>query len=179
MGADTRDGAASTGRLIRQWTASALVLREDRRVLLLYHRKLGVWLYPGGHIEPWETPDEAVVREVEEETGLLVRHLGAQDLSLGDAAAQVSVLRTPYAVLCERIHAKDDPHDHLDLIYLCTPETGEMGERGRSLALAEAPEARFFAWDELAELKMFPNFRSLLRRLYADEEAWRLVRLAP
>jgi 8-oxo-dGTP pyrophosphatase MutT (NUDIX family) len=49
--------------------ATAYVVRGDK-TLLLKHRKLGMWLPPGGHVEPGETPDEAVRREVREETGL-------------------------------------------------------------------------------------------------------------
>jgi 8-oxo-dGTP pyrophosphatase MutT (NUDIX family) len=41
-------------------------------VLLHLHRKLGMWLPPGGHIERDELPDDAAVREVFEETGLRV-----------------------------------------------------------------------------------------------------------
>jgi ADP-ribose pyrophosphatase YjhB (NUDIX family) len=33
-------------------------------VLLVYHRKLAMWLPPGGHVEPNELPDDAAVREV-------------------------------------------------------------------------------------------------------------------
>ena len=33
----------------------------------------GLWSVPGGRVEPGETPVEAVVREVREETGLLVQ----------------------------------------------------------------------------------------------------------
>ncbi|MFY1633651.1 NUDIX domain-containing protein [Solwaraspora sp. WMMB335] len=36
----------------------------------MHHRKIGLWLYPGGHVDPNETPAEAAVREVVEETGV-------------------------------------------------------------------------------------------------------------
>lgn len=39
-------------------------------VLLIEHKKLGVWLCPGGHVEPNERPDEAALRELKEEMGL-------------------------------------------------------------------------------------------------------------
>src|SRR5688500_10821251 len=46
-------------------------------VLLHWHRRLGLWLPPGGHIDPGELPDEAAVRETLEETGLAVELLDA------------------------------------------------------------------------------------------------------
>jgi 8-oxo-dGTP pyrophosphatase MutT (NUDIX family) len=42
--------------VIRHFTASGIVLSDDGHVLLVEHRKLGWWLYPGGHIDPDEDP---------------------------------------------------------------------------------------------------------------------------
>jgi hypothetical protein len=55
-------------------TGSAIVL-GPRGVLLLRHKRLGIWLQPGGHIDPGETPWAAALREAHEETGLGVRFL--------------------------------------------------------------------------------------------------------
>ncbi len=53
-------------------TASGIVLSMDQReVLLVFHRKLGRWLQPGGHIETTDhTAAEAAAREIREETGV-------------------------------------------------------------------------------------------------------------
>lgn len=51
-------------------TASAIVLGADGRVLLHRHKRLGIWLQPGGHVDPGESCEQAVAREVLEETGL-------------------------------------------------------------------------------------------------------------
>ena len=53
-------GSAQAGR---HFTVAVFVVWEGK-VLLHRHRKLGMWLPPGGHIEKVELPDEAAVREV-------------------------------------------------------------------------------------------------------------------
>ena len=45
---------------------------DGRRVLLAYRDNIDWWNLPGGGMEPGETVDEAVRREVREETGLEV-----------------------------------------------------------------------------------------------------------
>lgn len=51
-------------------TASAIVADGEGRVVLHLHRRLGVWLQPGGHVDADEEPEQAAIREVEEETGI-------------------------------------------------------------------------------------------------------------
>ncbi|MFF8478607.1 NUDIX domain-containing protein [Streptomyces sp. NPDC015414] len=48
------------------------VVRDDRRgrLLLVAHRKAGLWLPAGGHVEPGEDPWATVVRECREELGV-------------------------------------------------------------------------------------------------------------
>ena len=42
----------------------------DGEVLVIHHHRLGTWLPVGGEMEPSETPLEAAMRELREETGL-------------------------------------------------------------------------------------------------------------
>jgi 8-oxo-dGTP pyrophosphatase MutT (NUDIX family) len=136
-------------------TGSALVLAAPGdRVLLLFHRKLGRWLQPGGHAEPGETTGEAVaLREAAEETGIL-------GLALHPAAPR------PLDVDVHDIPARgaEPAHQHLDLRYLVLAPT--LAPLARSMA--EARALRWFAWCELAGLDLDPG----LRRALATARAW-------
>jgi 8-oxo-dGTP diphosphatase len=52
--------------------AFAIILNESGQVLLSHRRGYDAWNLPGGGVESRELPTEAVLREVEEETGLEV-----------------------------------------------------------------------------------------------------------
>jgi 8-oxo-dGTP pyrophosphatase MutT (NUDIX family) len=96
------------------FTASALVLDESRtRACLVLHRKLGLWLQPGGHVEPDDpTLAAAALREVREETGLDARLAAA----------------TPVQLDIHEIPARPDrpAHLHLDVRFLVTAAGDEL-----------------------------------------------------
>ncbi|MGF1472324.1 MAG: NUDIX hydrolase [Rubrobacteraceae bacterium] len=85
-----------------------------RSVLLHFHGKLGMWLPPGGHIEPGELPDEAAVREVLEETGVEIELRGEKREDISDPVQ----LHRPAGVQLEYI---GPGHEHIDLIYFARP----------------------------------------------------------
>ncbi|MBN2662523.1 MAG: NUDIX hydrolase [Bacteroidales bacterium] len=149
--------------LEKHFTASALILNKEGKILLLYHKKLNVWLYPGGHIEDNETPDQAVVREVLEETGLEVEIIGNLDDSLTDKKNDITVLHNPYVVLCEYINGKS-PHYHIDLIYICKINKYNKLEYNKN----ESKGISFFGKDEIQEIPLFPNFKTLLEKFFKE-----------
>jgi 8-oxo-dGTP diphosphatase len=55
---------------MRRAFSVAVYARRGDRVLMILHRRLGTWLPIGGEIEAGETPLEAAVRELREETSL-------------------------------------------------------------------------------------------------------------
>lgn len=105
-------------------TASAIVVGA-RGTVLHRHKRLGLWLQPGGHIDTGELPAEAVLREVREETGLDVRHPPA-----GPNLFHVDV------------HPAGD-HLHLDLRYVVGGDDADPQP-----APGESPDARWFSWPE-------------------------------
>jgi len=110
-------------------TASAIVVGA-RGVVLHRHKRLGIWLQPGGHVDPGELPWHAARREATEETGLDVE-LAATG---GEAAPEL-------------VHVDAHPgprgHRHLDLRYLLV-----AGDADPSPPAGESPDVRWFGWDE-------------------------------
>jgi len=107
----------------RDFTVAVFVVHDDR-VLLHFHRKLNRWLPPGGHIEPNELPDEAAMREVLEETGVvaaLISDSGAEVVAPGLPRQ----LCRPAGIQLEDI---ENGHQHIDLIYFAIGEPAEERE---------------------------------------------------
>ena len=46
---------------------------DKTKVLLVKRSDVPIWVLPGGGVDPGESPEEAVIREISEETGLLSR----------------------------------------------------------------------------------------------------------
>ena len=136
--------------ITRDFTATTFVVHE-RRTLLLLHRKLNMWLPPGGHIDPHELPDEAAIREVREEAGLEV-----ELLMTGSVLGNVRVLPQPYCILLEDIAPG---HQHIDLIYFARVRGGVLNPSER-----ETQAARWVTWEELDAPDISEDIRELGRR---------------
>lgn len=130
--------------ITRDFTVAVFVVHNDH-VLLHPHRKLGLWLPPGGHIEPNELPDAAAVREVEEEAGITVELVGGYGVELDDPAVPRQLVR-PQGIQLEDI---SPGHQHIDLVYYARP-AGTTGD-----ALPEVIEdMRWLAMDDLATIEL-------------------------
>ena len=67
--------------------ATAVVINENREVLLVKHNGQKEWSLPGGHIVPGEDPAYRAVLEVAEETGLRIAQPRLMGRYVGTVAA--------------------------------------------------------------------------------------------
>jgi 8-oxo-dGTP pyrophosphatase MutT (NUDIX family) len=142
--------------VLRHFTVAVFVV-HDARVLLHYHRKLGKWLPPGGHIEANELPDTAAIREVLEETGIRARLVGGHGLPI-DEPRQLVV---PAGVQVEHIYAG---HEHVDLVYFARPDPEDVHAAEVDPRLAESDRVGWYAADELESLGANAEIQAWARR---------------
>lgn len=99
---------------------------QDFEALLRLHDKYHRWLLPGGHIELDETPPQAAIREVKEETGLDIELFG-QDVYT-NASPGYAHLRPPEFM---NLHPIGPEHGHISLVYFGLTTQTETVDAGR------------------------------------------------
>ena len=120
---------------------AALIARHDRRGRL-------VWSLPKGHVEAGETPEDAAVREVEEETGIR-----------GSVLAPLGVIDFWFVAEQRRVH-KTVHH------FLLEAEGGELSDED-----VEVVEVAWVDLDDVPATLAYADERRLLEkveRLLAD-----------
>ena len=131
--------ADTLARMERHFTVSGFVVDGDRTALH-WHKRLGLWLPPGGHIERDEDPVEAVLREVLEETGIPCEVVPHQ---MPYVFTNVGQLPPPLSIIVADV--ADGPHQHIDLAYAVRPIAGA--------ARIDPEEDHGFIWVNEAELR--------------------------
>ncbi|MHB8303146.1 MAG: NUDIX hydrolase [Acidobacteriaceae bacterium] len=125
----------------------AVVLDGDRVLLVrrVHAPMAGVWALPGGAVELGETLAQAVVRELTEETGLIV-----EPVAMLDALEKI-----------ERDPAGNVQYHYVLVEFLCRCTGGAMQ------AASDAAEVRWVPWDELQDASKFALSADSLRLIAA------------
>lgn len=126
--------------------AAAALVDRDNRVLIAQRPEgkpmAGLWEFPGGKVHAGETPEQALVRELEEELS-------------------IEVCETCLAPFTFASHAYDEFHLLMPL-YLCRNWDGDIAAReGQALKWVRAARLSDYAMPE-ADVPLIPWLRDLL-----------------
>jgi 8-oxo-dGTP pyrophosphatase MutT (NUDIX family) len=128
------------------WVTTIFLVREDGRVLLTMNKNLKTWIPVGGHIDPGETPIDAIRREVAEETGFSFEFVPA----LQSTEGRVEIFH-PMQTQIEKV-----PHhgSHMNFVFAgrCTKWTAKS-------ATDEEERLRWFSADELRNEELLESVR--------------------
>ena len=113
-------------QLDRRAFSVAVYARRGERVLIIEHKRLATWLPIGGELEAGETPLEAAIRELREETGIV-----AAFRPLASAADGV-----PPGLIGYEEHQAGSKGLHMNFVFVCeVPADAEV-----------VPNDEFAAW---------------------------------
>lgn len=119
------------------FVVSIFIVRRGK-VLLIHHKRYDKWLPIGGHIELNEDPEEALVREIREESGLSVEILSEKP-RIGHRG--VKPILTPAYVDVHHIYPG---HRHIAFVY--------FGRSRSSRVRLHRKEHREFKWFSRSDL---------------------------
>jgi len=132
-------------------TVSVLTFDDRERVLLVRHVEGNEWTTPGGMIEPYETPSNAAVREMWEETGLHV--------------ALTHIVGVFGGEQCAGTYANGDKVAWVSTVFAALPIRGTLKPDGE-----ETLEVRYFSRVETATIRCKPHVRLFLDAAYSPQQ---------
>ena len=131
--------------IIRQQQGDTVKLFSTQRG---YGDFKGGWEFPGGKIEPGETPEQALVREIQEELNVTVR--------VGKVVDTVEY---------------DYPTFHLSMpCFLC-----EFAEDAVHLELREHDAAKWLTREEMDSVAWLPADQGVVQKLKEDDRVWEII----
>jgi 8-oxo-dGTP pyrophosphatase MutT (NUDIX family) len=148
--------------ITRHYSATGIVFNAENEILLVKHSKLKVWLPPGGHVDENELPEEAVLREIFEETGVratIMSNKKGLPLYNDDRCRE---LETPFTVLLEDVSG-NGTHFHIDIIFLCKAEDCALKKNPE-----EADEIGWFPYSQVKKLDTFDNVVKVIAQAVKD-----------
>ena len=138
-------------------TVNVLMFDEQNRVLLIRPDAEGLWTTPGGMVEPYETPADAALRAMWENTGLTVE--------------LTRVIGVFGGMECSVTYGNQDQMSFVSTVFAARrppgAQAGTPADESRSSAAA-ALTPRYFAQKETAGLACYPHVADALRVAFAN-----------
>ena len=95
-------------------TCGGVIISPEREILLIHHRALDKWLFPGGHIEKYDASMRAAaLREITEEMGVDSEVLAGTNSWLDRIPIHIDCHSIP-----ENVTKNEPTHEHFDFRYV-------------------------------------------------------------
>ena len=128
------------------------IINKNKQFFMMHHTKLNNWVPSGGKIENNETPEQAAVREVFEETGLQIELIPAKNQTPSNVLHPVGV---------QLNIIKPNEVEHLDWIYFATCQDDNF-----VADKSEAFDAKWISIDDIATLDTFDEVQKWCEYFY-------------
>lgn len=128
---------------------------DMNQILLVDHKKAGLWLPPGGHVDPGEDPKETVRREAKEELSIEAEFFFDKPLLLTVTKTVGNIAKHTDVSLWYLL--KCDPHQFLDY------------------DINEFKQIRWFLIDEIPFEKSDPNMKRFLRKISHHKKLYDVI----
>jgi 8-oxo-dGTP pyrophosphatase MutT (NUDIX family) len=135
----------------------------NNKLLFVFHKRQNIWGHVGGHLESDEDFEEALLREIKEETGLDVEILNLDDKKLfnyfnrQEHDVKIKPLARP--IFIHVTDVKGDKRTFLD--YVCLAKSDKV-----SLQLEEASDYKWLTKEELKTIKTHNTWRELALKAF-------------
>ena len=117
--------------------SSRALLIKGNKLLLVKHVGTSFWTTPGGHLEKGETLHECVIRETNEETGLVI---------------------TPHhLVYVFELKYKETGRDKIDCFFQCEA-INDLDPNWQDLDGGVVQHSKYYSYDELSTINVAPLF---------------------
>jgi 8-oxo-dGTP pyrophosphatase MutT (NUDIX family) len=142
----------------KHFTTSIYLISDESesRALMVFHKKLKVWIQPGGHVERKENPIDTVIRETMEETGIDLKPY-VNKIRMSKYSDGTIDLPLPQVFHQQPIptHGDEPAHYHLDLGYVFKIKPKEP-----TPAKGESQDVKWFTQAEINKLDTLDSIKS-------------------
>lgn len=139
-------------------TARALIVNDQKQLLLVKNKQDDIWFTPGGWVDGFETLEEACTREVYEEVGITVK--------------PIKLFKIDYYKLTKEQNIKwGEAINKIEHYFLCNIEKGEIKSDSDNKNLWNDKDVgntefiKFFSKEDLVKISFAPNW---LKDIFTD-----------